>query len=343
MFKRSAVLATLAVLAVGFAATAAVSSTGKQSRPGDLAKIDHIVVIYEENHSFDNLYGLWEGVNGIRQADGAHTIQVDQAGNPFPCLMQLDVNLTAPPNNATCGGVINGVSYGSPTYNGRFAIDPLVPATAATCPPPGAFAVNGFAAGKGVPGGCTRDIVHRYYQEQYQLDGGKQDRYTTGSDAVGLTQGFYITSDLPIYKYLHAKGHPSYAILDDFFQGAFGGSFLNHQVLIAAAAPKWPGGALNDGSANDLHSVVDASGMPNNYPAYVSPLGSAVKDTALTASCNPPAGRAPTPAGVTCGDYAVNTIQPGYQPYAPGTPDAKRLPPLTSPNIGDELTAKNVD
>ena len=29
-----------------------------------LDKIKHIVVIYEENHSFDNLYGGWEGVNG---------------------------------------------------------------------------------------------------------------------------------------------------------------------------------------------------------------------------------------------------------------------------------------
>ena len=38
-------------------------------------------------------------------------------------------------------------------------------------------------------GGCTRDLVHRFYQEQYQLDGGKQDRYTTGSDALGPHAG----------------------------------------------------------------------------------------------------------------------------------------------------------
>jgi hypothetical protein len=45
--------------------------------------------------------------------------------------------------------------------------------------------------------------VHRYYQEQYQLDGGKQNRYVTGSDAVGLTRAYYDTRALPIYKYLH--------------------------------------------------------------------------------------------------------------------------------------------
>ena len=40
-----------------------------------------------------------------------------------------------------------------------------------------------------LPGGCTRDLVHRFYQEQYQLNGGKQNRYTTGSDAVGPDAG----------------------------------------------------------------------------------------------------------------------------------------------------------
>jgi hypothetical protein len=43
----------------------------------------------------------------------------------------------------------------------------------------------------GQPGGSTRDLVHRFYQEQSQLDGGTQDRYTTGNDAAGLTQGYY--------------------------------------------------------------------------------------------------------------------------------------------------------
>src|SRR5207245_1885519 len=82
---------------------------------------------------------------------------------------------------------------------------------------------------------------HRYYQEQYQLNGGKQNRYVTGSDAVGLTMGVYNTADLPIYQYLHQAGHPQYAIADKFFQAAFGGSFLNHQWLAAAATPIWRG------------------------------------------------------------------------------------------------------
>src|SRR4029453_7350688 len=184
--------------------------------------------------------------------------------------------------------------------------------------------------GTGLPGGCTRDLVHRFYQEQYQLNDGRQNRYVTGSGAVGLTMGVYDTRALPIYQYPHRRGHPNYAIADNFFQAAFGGSFLNHQWLIAASNPVWPD-AVNDGGADDLHSVVDANGMPVNYPLYTSPLDGAVKDLALTASCDPGPGRAPTPPGVVCGDYAVNTIQPPYQPYAPGTAVARRLPPPTAP------------
>ena len=86
--------------------------------------------------------------------------------------------------------------------------------------------------------------------------------------------GYYDTTKLPIYVYLHGRGAPNYVIADRFFQGAFGGSFLNHQWLIAAATPLFAG-ALNDGSANDLHSVVDPNGMPTSTPLYTSPLGAA--------------------------------------------------------------------
>ena len=139
--------------------------------------------------------------------------------------------------------------------------------------------------------------MHRYYQEQYQLDGGKQDRYVTGSDAVGLTHGLLRhAARCRSTSTCTRRGHPAYAIADDFFQAAFGGSFLNHQWLVAAATPTWPG-AVNDGGANDLHSVVDANGMPtNNYPLYTrrtTRRGDRLEDGALTASCQPPAGRGP--------------------------------------------------
>jgi phospholipase C len=331
-------LVVAAAFVLAGSAVIASASTAKNA-PNKLDKIDHIVVIYEENHSFDNLYGGWEGVNGIDNADAAHTIQRSQAGTPYSCLLQNDVNLASPPLAASC----STTPFASAFPNAPFLIDSIIAPTDTTCPKPnGKFAAHGFLKGTGLPGGCTADIVHRYYQEQYQIDGGRQDRYVTGSDAVGLAMGRYNTTALPIYEYLHGNGAPHYAIADNFFQAGFGGSYFNHQMLIAATAPVFKD-ALNDGGANDLHSVVDANGMPNNYPLYSSPLGTQVKDKALTASCSPPAGVPATPAGVTCGDYTVNTIQPWYWPFSPGTPDAQRLPPLTSPNIGDEMSADGID
>jgi len=327
--------------ALFLAAGAVAAPAAAQAAPEGMDGIDHVVVIYQENHSFDNLYGRWEGVRGLHAADRAHTTQVNQAGTPYDCLLQNDVNLTSPPLAATCTDTTTGNAFSSHFPNAPFTIDDFIPTTATTCPAPGQNAPNGVLNGQGLPGGCTRDLVHRYYQEQYQLDGGKQDRYVTGSDAVGLTMGTYRTRRLPIYRYLHEAGHPHYVIADNFFQAAFGGSFLNHQWLVAAATPTWPG-AMNDGSADDRHSVVDENGMPTNYPLYKSPLGDAAKDQALTASCSPAEGRPATPAGVTCGDFAVNTIQPFFQPFAPNTADNRRLPPQTAPTIGDRLSAGHV-
>src|SRR5262245_415385 len=251
----------LTVLVAVTAIAAVMSATGTAGGSSNtnekrLSKVDHIVVIYQENHSFDNLYGGWEGVNGRTEADSAHSVQVNQLGAPFQCLLQNDPNLTAPPLSALCNdATVPAKLFASHFPNAPFNIDTFIPATAATCP-------NGAPGGS--PGGCTRDLVHRFYQEQYQLDGGRQDRYVTGSDAAGLTMGYYDTQALPIYMYLHQEDHPHYAILDNFFEAAFGGSFLNHQYLIAAAAP-----VDADPADAGKHSILDTNGFPNaTYPLY---------------------------------------------------------------------------
>ena len=92
-----------------------------------------------------------------------------------------------------------------------------------------------------MPGGCTRDLVHKFYQEQYQLNGGAQNRYATGSDSAGTVMGVYNTTLAADLQAISTRRtHPHYAIADNFFQAAFGGSFLNHQWLIAARTPIGP-------------------------------------------------------------------------------------------------------
>src|SRR5438874_12972007 len=91
-------------LAAGFATViAAGPALGTVQATGDqkgLNAINHIVVIYEENHSFDNLYGNWPGVNGRANATASDTLQSNQAGTAYNCLLQNDCNLTSPPLNA---------------------------------------------------------------------------------------------------------------------------------------------------------------------------------------------------------------------------------------------------
>src|SRR4051812_30967479 len=293
-----------------------------------LAKIRHVVVIYEENHSFDNLYGGWERVNGRTKATPAHTTQVNQAGTPYACLLQLDVNLTTPPLSPDCTDTTTGTTFTSHFTNGPFVFDTFIPPSATTCPAPAeAFShPNGVRNGQGLPGGCTRDLVHEFYQEQYQLNNGAQNRYVTGSDAAGTAIGVYNTRQLPIYRFLHARNHPRYAIADNFFQAAFGGSFLNHQWLIAAATPTYPS------PPDALRSIIDSNGMPVKYPLY-NPTGP-VRRGPITVACPSPV---PNRA---CGDFAVNTMQPTAEPF--GLFGAK-LVPQTHPTIGDRLTAKGVD
>ena len=333
---RNSVSTALAASAIALCSLAAANAAEVRD---SLHKIDHFVVIYQENHSFDNLYGGWEGVNGL---DNAHMPQVDQKGGVLGCLPQNDVNLTSPaPLAATCSDTDRHIA--SNFGNVPFPIEKYIAAGDTTCMKPGEKADYGVAKGKGEVGGCTMDLDHRFYQEQYQLDDGRMDRYVVGSNAAGLAMGYYDTKSLPIYKYLHTTGHPRYVIADNFYQASFGGSFLNHQWLIAAHTPEWID-AVNDGSPLDLHSVVDSNGMPKNSPLYTSPTQETLLDRALTASCTPPATRGATPAGVACGNFAVNTIQPRAWPYDPKATDAaKRLPSLTTPTIGDRLTMTGVD
>ena len=144
MKRRILVLALLA-LAAGVSAVAAMAGGGGGGNGhGDgnaASKVKHIVVIYEENHSFDNLYGGWEGVNGRVDATPSNTIQISQAGVPFTCLLQNDVNLTAPPLPLTARRPT--ATRSDKFANAPFNIDGFLPTTAQTCPQPGASSPNG--------------------------------------------------------------------------------------------------------------------------------------------------------------------------------------------------------
>jgi acid phosphatase len=288
-----------------------------------------------ENRSFDSVWGLWPGVEGLLPIPGdtPNHLQIDEAGRPYSCLPQNDPNLASRHKR-------RGPAH-CKFPNRPFAIDDHIKPSASTCWAPGLDhkgAVHGIEDGLGRPGGCTRDLVHRFYQQQYQIHGGRMDRFTVGSNALGLTQGYYDTRTLPLYQYLtQDPSAPPYVILDRFFHAAFGGSFLNHIWLISGRTPVWPD--------------ADHSGGPFDQHAVVGSDGSVVKDGALThradsktGRCIPPTDAPGPPADTACGDYVVNTAQPTFPPFHPDTPPEKRLPPLDDSHrtIGDALDAAGI-
>src|ERR671936_138559 len=77
----------LAAMLVGQAQLGAAAS------PFD--RLNHIVVIYQENWSFDSLYGRFPGANGLDNA-AATMRQVDKEGAPYATLPQ-PIDTTASP------------------------------------------------------------------------------------------------------------------------------------------------------------------------------------------------------------------------------------------------------
>jgi phospholipase C len=260
-------LTGIILLSTVFVGCSKKNDTGSSS--GGINKVNHVVVIYMENHSFDNLYGQFAGANGLSNATASNTTQVDGTGNVYTVLPAVaGAGSSAFPTNLT---------------NTYFNIDQYVPNNA-----------------------LTPDVTHRYYQEQLQIDGGKMDKYAfyniSGSSA-GLSQGYYTTSLVPLLPFAQ-----KYTLCDNFFHSAFGGSFLNHQWLIASASPTFP-----------------------NAPASI------VANPALDASGNIVADNFVTPDG-----FVVNTSYSVNTPHPASVDPTKLVPNQTNPTIGDRLSDKNV-
>src|SRR6266513_3535420 len=66
------------------------------SQGAGLGKINHIIFIYQENWSFDGLYGAFPGANGLANA-GETLRQVDKNGQPYATLPQPIDTTRKPP------------------------------------------------------------------------------------------------------------------------------------------------------------------------------------------------------------------------------------------------------
>src|SRR5262249_20412229 len=134
---------------VAFAAVIGVAAASQLASAASVNDFNHIVVIYQENHSFDNLYGLWgevngEPVDGLADPDVPNTTQVRQDNTtPYGCLLQNDLNLTSPsPLPTTCTDTTGTPIFGSAFMNEPFAIDDYITPVDKICPAPGVPAPN---------------------------------------------------------------------------------------------------------------------------------------------------------------------------------------------------------
>jgi len=182
-------------------ALAGCLSTGRSDAP----PIDHVVVIFLENRSFDHLFGRFPGANGLERP-GARVAQTDRDGRPYAMLPPVLQGY--PPERAREADT----RFPAGLPNAPFAIDPHVPADQKTPNP-----------------------VHRYYQHILQMNGGRMDRFVAWSNVGALPMGYYDTASLPLYPLAR-----EYTLADNYFTAAFGGSWLNHVWLICACAPFFP-------------------------------------------------------------------------------------------------------
>ncbi|PIB40843.1 acid phosphatase [Pseudomonas sp. 2822-15] len=330
--SRRRFLGGAAVLGVG----ATLSACGNTSEPAgkpevrpltpqELDKALHeqvktVVVIYAENRSFNNLFADFPGVEKPLSALSAADVQQrDRDGSLLT---------TLPP---AWGGVlqVGPQSVDGVTYPSEVQFQENLP----NAP----FALKGPNAEDLPLSLVTRDLWHVFYQNQMQINGGKNDNFVAWADSGGLVMGYYAQSRYSLRLWDVAK---EFVLCDNFFQGAFGGSFLNHQYLISATAPFYPNAAQSVAKAQIATLQSDDPTDPRLKPLDKSPA---------SAMSGPPQFG---PSALTPDGYGVNTLAPPYWPTwirDPQNPDYSKpdlpnvLVPQTHEHIGDKLSKKNVD
>lgn len=304
--------------------------------PEAVKSIDHIVVVYQENWTFDGLYSAFPGANGIANASATSLNQLNKlTGNPLSTELGSgsynDQSNTIVVNNPPAP--LSSVSTVLDSHfisSGTTKINTLVP-----------YLLTDPSLNLGIdPTYITGDIYHRYWQEQYQINHGNNNLFVSWSDNPGLVMSHFDATYLP--EGILAQ---QYTICDNYFHSAFGGSFLNHQFLIAARAPVYPNAAtVNSGAL----ATLDGNGVLS-----LNGSGKLVHDGSIT-----PIGGVTfvNPTGTFDNNYVVNTsfsvnmatnttsFPGGVAPASliPSQNDSNPAGPNYIPTIGDLLDNANV-
>lgn len=198
--NRMLYLAGLALVTVAMATPARQA----EALPRGFKKINHVIVVFMENWSFNGLLGKFPGAIGIDQAPPGRTIQIAQDGQPYPVLPE-DPGGCVPP--------------GADLPNAPFDFSAFVPPDQV----------------------CPSGPQHRYYQNIYQWNNGLNNRFVAfGAGSVPpvpspIPMSYYDATEMSLGQIAQ-----EFTLCDMTFQSGWGGSWFNHMWLIAARAPYDP-------------------------------------------------------------------------------------------------------
>ncbi|HKR76906.1 MAG TPA: acid phosphatase [Rhodanobacter sp.] len=315
-----------AALAMGGCKTAATSRAAPAASGVDGAldaalrkHIRHVVVIYAENRSFNNLFGDFPGLaQPLSALTPEQYRQRDRDGRLLDTLPPIWHGL---------------VPHKQVLYDREYQIAEDAIKGLANAP----FALR-TPQGEPLPQALvTRDLIHNFYNNQLQINGGRNDGFVAWGDSGALVMGHYGDSADKLALWQLAK---QYTLCDNFFMGAFGGSFLNHQYLVAAQPPFFP-------HADQGPAKFQIAELEGDDPTGIRPK--LAEDSPASAMQGRP--KFASRMALTPDFWAVNTMGP---PYAPAFTEDPKNPLLADPadpstllpqdhaTIGDRLSAKGI-
>ncbi len=208
--------------------------------------IKHLVYIVQENHSFDNYFGTYPGVNGIPQG-----LAVPMNPNSSGSLLVQPFHLN----------VSQGISIvGDELPPGVSDPEELASATSTSSISPFPFANESIG----------QDLSHAWTVAHAAYDNGKMDGFVAAERST-LTMGYYDRSDIPNY-WAYAD---HYVLDDNFFSSLMGPSFPNH--LYIASGTNGPTGMTynwvqNGGVINNPGSLFSWQGVDLTWSTLAQQL-----------------------------------------------------------------------
>jgi phospholipase C len=196
--KQANIALVIIFIMVGWCALAPVTTSLVQ---GSDSQIQHLIFIVQENHSFDNYFGTYPGVNGL-SLDTAIPFNPNETSLGY--VHPFHLNVTQPI-----------MIWGDELPPGVADPDDLQQQQANSSAP---FHLASESIG--------RDLSHAWNIAHEAYDNGKMDGFVA-AEGSSLTMGYYDSTDIPYY-WTYAN---QYVLDDNFFSSLMGPSFPNHLYI----------------------------------------------------------------------------------------------------------------